>query len=112
MKTIDYGYKNMRALVIFDKPVESKDEKTEYLKFRKYLINLGFMMIQYSVYCKFCINIDEYNKEVNKLKKFNIKYGNVRIIPITENQYQNMELLAGLKSEREEAEDSNSLIII
>lgn len=112
MKIIDYGYKNMRAIVIFDKPVETKVEKAEYTKFRKYLINLGFVMIQYSVYEKFCLNIDAYNKEVNKLKKFDLKFGNVRIIPITENQYNNIELLVGEISERESVENSDSLTII
>ena len=34
---------------MFDLPVETSEERKEYRKFRKNLINEGFIMIQYSV---------------------------------------------------------------
>lgn len=42
--------KFMRILVFFDLPVKTKAEKREATKFRKFLINDGYHMLQYSVY--------------------------------------------------------------
>ena len=44
---ISYGI--MRLMVIFDKPVETKEERKEYAKVRKFLIGEGFMMLQYFI---------------------------------------------------------------
>lgn len=45
-------YRIMRLMIMFDLPVETSEERKEYRKFRKNLINEGFIMIQYSVYVK------------------------------------------------------------
>lgn len=46
----------MRLLIMFDLPVETSKERREYRQFRKRLINEGFLMIQYSVYVRVCVN--------------------------------------------------------
>lgn len=38
-------YRIMRLMIMFDLPVETSEERKEYRKFRKNLINEGFIMI-------------------------------------------------------------------
>jgi CRISPR-associated protein Cas2 len=40
----------MRLLVFFDLPMVTKAEKRAYVQFRKFLLNDGYDMIQWSVY--------------------------------------------------------------
>lgn len=44
----------MRLLLMFDLPVETVAERRAYRKFRKFLIDEGFIMHQYSIYSRFC----------------------------------------------------------
>lgn len=49
----------VRAIVFFDLPnVYSKDRKN-YIMFRKYLLNEGFLMMQESVYSKIVLNTEQ-----------------------------------------------------
>lgn len=101
----------MRLIVIFDKPVETKEQRKEYARFRKFLISDGFMMLQYSIYVRYCSNNTVAEKYVSHIKTFNNKFGDVRIISLTENQFANMVLISGEKSIREEIETDDSLIV-
>ena len=49
-------YRIMRLMVMFDLPVETSENRRNYRKFRKALINEGFLMIQFSVYVRVCVN--------------------------------------------------------
>ena len=77
----------MRLVVIFDLPVETKEEKRVYRKFVKYLKNEGYIRIQYSVYSKLCINNDACYTASKRLKESAPSNGDVRYMVITENQY-------------------------
>lgn len=46
----------MRLMIMFDLPMNTAEEKRNYRKFRKCLINEGFLMIQYSVYVRVCVS--------------------------------------------------------
>ena len=46
----------MRIIVLFDLPVESAEDRSEYGKFRRSLIKAGFLMMQESIYCKLAVN--------------------------------------------------------
>ena len=46
----------MRVIVFFDLPVDTLEHKRAYRKFRKFLIEKGFLMMQESVYCKLALN--------------------------------------------------------
>ena len=105
------SYSVMRLMVIFDKPVDTSEERKEYSKFRKFLLKQGFMMLQYSIYVRYCTNNTSAEKFINYIKNFGNKYGDVRIILLTENQFQNMILISGEKKLREELETGEELII-
>ena len=49
----------MRIIVMFDLPVITDKEKKTATKFRKFLLDEGFIMMQYSVYSRICKNNDD-----------------------------------------------------
>lgn len=106
------SYKHMRLLVMFDMPVETKKQRKEYAKFRKALINNGFMMLQYSVYTRYCNNDTDTEKFIKRVMSFKPKYGNVRMIKITENQFEKMILVVGERDEQELNETREQLVVI
>ena len=80
----------MRLIVIFDLPTETKTDQRKYRKFVKFLVNDGFLRIQYSVYCKLCINSDSAKTASKRLMNNSPSDGDVRYLIITETQYQNI----------------------
>ena len=54
---------------MFDLPVETSEERKEYRKFRKNLINEGFIMMQESVYAKLALNNSIVNSIKDKINK-------------------------------------------
>lgn len=49
-------YRVMRLMIMFDLPVLTSENRRNYRKFRKALINEGFLMMQYSIYVRVCSN--------------------------------------------------------
>ena len=87
--------KFMRILVFFDLPVVKKKERKIYAKFRRFLINDGYDMLQYSVYSRLCNGTDMTNKHLKRLDTALPERGSVRCLTITEKQYENMKFLVG-----------------
>ncbi|MGL4647705.1 MAG: CRISPR-associated endonuclease Cas2 [Mycoplasmoidaceae bacterium] len=90
-------YRNMRLILMFDLPSSEDYEKKEYLIFRKALIKNGYSMMQFSIYIKPVNFQSKVNQEIERLKKFIPRNGNIRIIQVTEKQYANMYMLLGNK---------------
>lgn len=89
----------MRVFVMFDLPVETKKDVRVYNRFRKELINDGFLMMQYSIYVKSVINQDAANTTINKVRRVLPQHGHVRTMIITEKQYEKMQILLGEEDE-------------
>lgn len=83
---------------MFDLPSQEDYEKKEYRLFHKQLVKNGFIMIQFSVYIKATNAYSKTKREIDKLKNFIPKQGNIRAITITEKQYQDMVLILGHKN--------------
>lgn len=109
---MNQSYKIMRLLVFFDMPVETAAQRREYSKFRKSLLKWGFIMVQYSVYSRICQNESDIDKQVGRIKGFNPKYGDIRIMKVTENQYQSMIMVHGEKKAQEVASSSDDLVVV
>ncbi|SDY55798.1 CRISPR-associated endonuclease Cas2 [Lachnobacterium bovis] len=105
-------YKVMRMLCMFDLPVDQASEKKAYRDFRKNLIKEGFVMMQYSVYVRTCPNREFAKGLENRVRKFAPPKGNVRLISITEKQYEDMKIIVGTKTEKESAYGIERMIII
>ena len=102
--------KFMRIIVMFDLPMVTEKEKKIATKFRKYLLDDGFIMMQFSVYSRICKNNDDLNKHINRLKINAPKSGNIRLLQVTENQYNNMIMFSGEKSVGEDISIENLLV--
>ena len=50
------SYRYMRMILMFDMPVDTAEERKVYRKFRKFLIDEGFIMHQFSIYSKLLLN--------------------------------------------------------
>ncbi|MCF0217678.1 MAG: CRISPR-associated endonuclease Cas2 [Malacoplasma sp.] len=85
----------MRILVMYDLPNNTTQENKQYTKFRKLLIKNGYSMIQFSVYVK-CLNVKtKFKNEVKKISKYIPPQGNIRVLAVTEKQYQDIIFLRG-----------------
>ena len=87
----------MRVMIFFDLPTETAKDRRHYSKFRKFLINEGFIMIQESVYAKLTLNSLVTDSIKDKIYKNKPPKGIVQILAITEKQFNSMEYVIGEK---------------
>ena len=94
-------YRPMRLVLLYDICNSDYLERKEYTIFRNALLKNGYYMMQFSVYVK-CVNVQtKIEQEINKIKKYIPKFGNIRVIAVTEKQYSNMFVLLGNKTDNE-----------
>ena len=105
-------YRIMRLFCMFDVPMETKEEQRAYRVFRKALLSEGFVMMQYSIYVRGCPSREYANRLEERVKKIVPICGNVRLLCVTEKQYEEMKLLVGNRSNREIAIGTERLLII
>ena len=80
---------------MFDLPVETAVQRKQYRQFRKALINEGFLMIQYSVYVRVCVNKKSATFMENRIKTYLLENGTIQALTLTEKQYNDMHFLVG-----------------
>lgn len=101
----------MRTIVFFDLPNVYSIDRRNYTRFRKYLINEGFLMLQESVYSKLILNSQQSQFLINRIKKNAPKKGLIQVLLITENQYAQMEYIIG-SSQSKIVNNEERLIIL
>ena len=82
---------------MFDLPSKTAEEKRSAAKFRKFLRNDGFHMLQYSIYVRICNGLEAVKKHEHRLQANLPRYGSIRVLKITEYQYESM-MVYGNKS--------------
>lgn len=102
----------MRLLVFFDLPVSTRKKRKDYTEFRRFLIKSGFSMLQYSVYSRATRNYDDARKYKRQIERNLPPEGNVRVMVVTEKQYEGMELLLGEKMKDERYLDTEETVVI
>ena len=85
----------MRLLVFFDLPVQEKLERREAAQFRNFLLKDGFYMVQYSVYCRICSNVEAAKTHEQRILRNLPHHGSVRLMIVTDKQYGDMRILLG-----------------
>ena len=75
-----------------------------------YSIKNGYIMMQYSVYCKIFANREAAVKHVNILQRNVPQKGQIRILLVTEKQYAKIEIIVGGKSNQEQVVNSDAFI--
>lgn len=102
----------MRMIVFFDLPQQNDKDKRLYLKFSKFLNTNGFIMMQYSIYTKIVMTTHNVNYYKKKIIKNSPNKGDIRVLVITERQYNSIELITGNKSFTEEFNDDSRMKVI
>ena len=72
---------------MFDLPVMTDKERKTASRFRNDLLDQGFLMIQFSVYARPCVNFEQLTKHISALQKMVPEAGNVRLLYITDEQW-------------------------
>lgn len=85
----------MRLMIMFDLPVETSADRRAYRRFRRLLINQGFLMMQYSIYVRVCPSRKSASFLEHKISEETPEQGVVQSLIVTEAQYQAMHFLAG-----------------
>ncbi len=88
----------MWLFAMFDLPVTDRESRRSYAKFRKYLLNEGFHMIQFSIYIRFCENEKSSNQFRQRIEQQLPPSGEVRLISVTDRQFAKMKVFFGKKA--------------
>lgn len=78
----------MWMIIMFDLPVISKKERKDANKFRLFLLDLGFLKCQLSVYAKFCTSREQVGALIGCVRKYLPPKGSVDILTITDSQFK------------------------
>ena len=89
------GYQCMWVLAMFDLPTDTKTARKQYALFRRHLLEDGFTMMQYSVYARHCPSKENAEVHVNRIKRHLPPDGEVRVITITDKQFERMNIFWG-----------------
>lgn len=91
------AYRIMWVLVFFDLPTETKRDRQVATKFRKYLIDDGFSMFQFSIYLRHCPSRENAEVHIRRTKTRLPKHGKIGILCVTDKQFGQMEIFFGQK---------------
>jgi len=92
----------MWLFAMFDLPVDQPELRHEYAKFRKALLRQGFSMLQYSVYVHYVASEASDEALRKKVHAALPSHGQVRLVSVTDRQFEKMEVYVGKKRERVE----------
>lgn len=85
----------MRTILFFDLPNIYSIDKRNYLKFKKFLLNEGFLMMQESVYSKLILNSQQSELLLTRIKKNAPQKGIIQTLTVTEKQYAQIQFIIG-----------------
>lgn len=88
----------MWLFAMFDLPVTDRESRKSYTKFRRFLLNEGFHMIQFSIYIRFCENEKTSNQFRRRIERELPPSGEVRLMSVTDKQFGKMRVFFGQKS--------------
>lgn len=101
----------MRLLAILS-PTDRWGTKMEYTKLRKFLQKDGYVRIAPEVYMRIVQNRKASEKHYRRIEEFAPKTGVVRLLRLTEKQYNNIYMVAGEKDYQEKTVGINCHIMI
>lgn len=84
------GYRIMWMMVLFDLPVLTKRERKAATAFRKFLLDQGFEMSQFSVYMRHCVGKEQGEALTRRIEKAIPATGKVHVMFFTDKQYESI----------------------
>lgn len=103
--------KIMRILVLYDLPTKKKEDMRAANKFRNFLLKDGYHMVQLSVYARICNGTDAVATHKARIKQNLPEKGSVRMIVMTEKQYNAIEVLTGNKTFYDKPQENEQLML-
>ncbi|MGE3410466.1 MAG: CRISPR-associated endonuclease Cas2 [Pirellulales bacterium] len=85
----------MWVVTMFDLPVDTKKARRDYAIFRKKLLRDGFTRMQFSVYARHCASEENATVHMQRVEWAVPPDGEVRIITITDKQFERMRVFWG-----------------
>jgi CRISPR-associated protein Cas2 len=104
------GYRAMWLFAMFDLPMDKPELRLEYTRFRRGLLKRGFTMLQYSVYAHYTASEESDETLRKKVQAALPPHGQVRLISITDRQFEKMEVYVGKKRHRVEDPPSQLML--
>ena len=101
----------MRLIVILS-PTDKWGTKTEYSKLRKFLHKDGYIRIAPEVYMRIVQNRKASEKHYRRVEEYAPKTGTVRLLRLTEKQYNNIYMVSGQIGYQEEIVGANCHIML
>ena len=89
------AYRMGWTLVMFDLPVLTDKERKVATRFRKDLLDSGYLMIQWSIYARPCVSYEQMDTHIARVKAMTPEAGNVRLMFITDQQWGNSVTIVG-----------------
>ena len=77
----------MWMMVMFDLPTETPKQRKSATRFRKFLLDTGFEMVQFSVYVQFVGTFESSQKYVRAIRNNQPEYGDINILFFTDKQF-------------------------
>lgn len=93
------AYRIMWILVFFDLPTETKNDKKNYIAFRKKILADGFQMFQFSMYIRHCSSRENADVHTQRIKRILPPKGHIGIMCVTDKQFGMMEIYRGKESQ-------------
>jgi CRISPR-associated protein Cas2 len=92
-------------MVAFDLPVGTREQRKQATDFRKFLLDDGYQMIQFSVYARACVSFARQETHIERLKKSLPPEGSVRAIFVTRSQWERSYVIHGSPAAATQPED-------
>lgn len=102
----------MRLIVFFDLPVQTAKQRKDYRVFRKFLIKDGYLQLQESVYAKLVVNDNAADSAISRVRNNRPPAGLVQVLRVTEPQFSTMEYITGDRSNFEEVDTMEELLVL
>lgn len=93
-------YRAMWLFVFFDLPVTTPKDRKNYCKFRQFLLDDGFTMMQFSVYMRHSSSKENRDVHAKRVKDALPPKGTVNLLTITDKQFALMDIFASKVSEK------------
>ena len=87
----------MWLFAMYDLPMDKPELRREYAQFHKALVRQGFTMLQFSVYVHFVVSEDTEEALRKRVHISLPSHGQVRLISVTDRQFEKMEIYVGKK---------------
>lgn len=102
----------MRLILMYDFNMQDEKAIKEYNKFHRHIQQLGFIMMQYSVYYRVVNTNSKADSFIKAVSKHLPSKGNVRILQVTDREFMDIKILRGNKKINESINSNDRFIKI